>query len=91
MISSADVQENKPSVFDDTYYDEEYYDEQEDTESMQVSEIQIKHPKYKTVMCRNIVSHGECNFDGCTFAHSDKELRKPQKNTGKVTSSKFFD
>jgi len=45
------------------------------------------NPKFKTQMCRNIEMYGDCNFTGCTYAHSRKELRKMPK----TFVNKYFD
>ena len=38
-------------------------------------EIKKFNPTYKTSMCANIESKGECHSLYCSYAHSDKELK----------------
>ena len=55
---------------DEEEYFSEYYEE-EDVDKLP--------PNYKTEMCRNTINYGKCTFRGCTYAHSDKELRKKKQ------------
>jgi len=40
-------------------------------------------------MCYNMLNKGECNFPGCTFAHSEKERRKP-KQVKKLEHGRYY-
>ena len=67
-------------------YDDDYYDQDDDNfkYGFQYRLDKTKHPKYKTEMCRNLETYGHCSFNGCTFAHSDYELRKSSKQNPKL-------
>ena len=68
--------QSKFKVFDDErYYDEyEYYEEEEYPAQEPMNK---KDPRYKTMMCHNMINKGECPYKKeCTYAHSEKELRK---------------
>ena len=67
---------------DENDYDDEYYDQEEENYKYGYNYRfdKTKHPKFKTEMCRNIKDYGSCSFNGCTFAHTDVELRKIKMN-----------
>ena len=71
VTAAALVEEMK----DEPYFSE-YYDEECDEDK--------KPPNFKTEMCRNTINYGKCNFKGCTYAHSEKELRRKKPHTKKV-------
>lgn len=71
---------------EEPYYDEFYGDE---NDSLDIGKVNTHHPRYKTQMCYNMLNKGECNFPGCTFAHSEKERRKP-KQVKKLEHGRYY-
>ena len=71
--------------------DYDYYGEYGDYYEETAPASDKSHPKYKTVMCRNTIELGSCNFPGCSFAHSREELRKPKQTAQNKQQSKYFD